>query len=268
MLNEDNDTKNDGVNNNLTPKNQGAIQNIPESWNVDIENVLLDIMKSCTKYKNMNIFTARRITLRYDILMYILICIGPLAGVLSTINDSIDNKTLKIIIIVVSFINGIFASVVKYSKFEQNSVLHKSVGAKYMSLETNIKTQLSIDKHNRVNAKEYMDYILKSYEELYNNTPLIPDDIFKEWLAFRDKNADSTNEEKGGKDKKYKNADSTNEEKNEEKDTVINIPEERARTHSLKENSQKKYATELNQYGDSKMRYEMRRFNEHVKGYK
>jgi hypothetical protein len=73
-------------------------------------------------------------------------------------------------------ISGIFSSIIKFSKLDHSIVQYKTIGAKYSSLEGNIRRQLSLDRIDRINAGKYLEWVSKSYVELVEATPILTDD--------------------------------------------------------------------------------------------
>ena len=57
---------------------------------------------------------------------------------------------------------------------EEKVTEYKSLAAKYASLEHNINRQLSLDKSERVNPGEYLEWISSSYETLFARSPNVP----------------------------------------------------------------------------------------------
>ena len=144
-------------------------------WSENIENILKNTCESCKKYKIFNIQNSEKSIYMYNILMYTLIFLGPISGILSSISSSEPDKAkiIQIFITIFSFISGVLSAVLKFSKLEEKSTLYKSIANKYASLEGNIVRQLSLEKNDRVNAGEYLEWISSSYETLFANTPNI-----------------------------------------------------------------------------------------------
>lgn len=164
---------------------------VTSTWTESIEKVIKDIGESCEGYKWMNIFAAKKTSRIYNILMYTLIFMGPLSGVLSTMStvDEKDNsKTIQIIVTILSFISGVISTVIKFSRFEQKSISHKTVASKYASLEGNIRRQLSLYRDERVNAGNYLEWVSISFDDLFISTPLISDEIYQKWVEFAKQN--------------------------------------------------------------------------------
>lgn len=152
------------------------------NWNENIESVLSELGKTCSSYKWMNIETAKRNEFKYNLLMYSTIIIGPVSGILSVFSQD-SSVITNMFITVFSFMNGVVSAIIKFSEFGEKASLYKGIAAKYSSLENNIKRQLSLDKTERVNAGEYLEWISRSYDELFSSTPLIPSDIYERFIV-------------------------------------------------------------------------------------
>ena len=144
-------------------------------WSENIENILKKTCDSCKKYKIFNIQNSEKSMYIYNILMYTLIFLGPISGILSSVSSSEPDKAkiIQLFITIFSFISGVLSAILKFSKLEEKSTSYKSIASKYASLEGNIIRQLSLDKNERVNPGEYLEWISSSYETLFANTPNI-----------------------------------------------------------------------------------------------
>ena len=209
------------------------------NWSDTIEKALLNIAESCKGYKWMNIFSAKRESFRYDILMYSLIILGPLSGILSSSSSSTSSSKdniLQIFVTVFSFSTGMFSAVIKYSKFDEKSLIYKTIASKYGSLESNIRRQLSLEKTDRVNAGEYLEWISNNYDSLFSSSPLISDDVYEKWKVIN-----------GG-------------EKIEKKVEIV--IEKKGDSISIKNEKEKHDKIPDDLYTDGKMKYELSRFYE------
>jgi hypothetical protein len=209
-------------------------------WTENIESVLSQIHKTCISYKWMSIATSKRNEMKYNVLMYISIVIGPLSGILSVFSES---QTTGMFVTVFSFMSGVISAVIKFSEFGEKAALYKTIAAKYSSLQNNINRQLSLNKEDRVNAGEYLEWISRSYDELFSATPLIPDDIYHKFVD---------NKVVNNEDYTKKNSDVKVESNKVEHQLNMTI-----------ENGENKFATshsiDFGQYSDGKMRYELAR---------
>ena len=155
-------------------------------WTNIIEQNVKEIGEKSKGYKIMHIQQARNITLKYKLLMYTGIILGPLAGLLSSLavisSSSNTSIELSIASACVSFISGIVIAVTKYGKFEEKSSHHKITASKYTSLESNVRRQLILSREDRINAVQYLDYVGSSFDELFMSSPLVANNIYKNYI--------------------------------------------------------------------------------------
>lgn len=213
-------------------------------WSDNIEQVLFDIGDSCQGYKWMNIFSAQRENLKYNVLMYVLIFGTAICGVLSTISSQEYQNVLNIFVTTGTFMSSLASSIIKFGKMEQKSISHKNLAGKFASLEANIRRQLSLNVNERENAGQYLDYVSKSFDELFASTPLMPDAIYNKWIVFaKSKNLKIPKEL----------CRSTLEAKNE-----VEVKVEMKESHPPPPVSG--LIPEVNTFSDAKMQYELGRF--------
>jgi hypothetical protein len=159
---------------------------ISSRWSEGIEKILKELGDSCQGYKWMNIFAAKRSARIHNALMYTVIVIGPLSGILTTLSD--DRQYFTVFVTILSFLSGALSAVTKFARLERKSALHKSIAAKYASLEGNIRRQLNLSKSERVHAGDYLDWVSTSFDDLFSSTPLISGDIYNKWADFAREN--------------------------------------------------------------------------------
>ena len=53
-------------------------------------------------------------------------------------------------------------------------------------MENNIKRQLYLDVINRKSAHEYLDWVIKNFDDLYTSSPLLSNDILNQYETFND----------------------------------------------------------------------------------
>jgi hypothetical protein len=246
--------------------------NNTSSWNDKIENTVLSIGKSSKSYKHMHMTYAQQTSRMYSICTIIGICLGPLAGIISTVSASLHPKedpTFSIIIAVLSSMSGIVVAIIKFGNYEELSSSHKTTAAKYTSLESNVRRQLALYRDDRIHAKTYLAWIGSSFDELFMASPLIPEKIQKEY---------STNAQKVGLfvpnpykstiniNKKYENDTIKSIVNNEEIEinrlqAVLNTEESSPmlEVRTIKRTTTLAQFPELSKYSDGQMAYEMSR---------
>ena len=213
-------------------------------WTDTIEANLSEIKHSCKSYKDMNLHAMRRTQRIYDVLMYTIITVSPVIGIIVTISDSFS---VRVVISVFAFVNSVLSSVVKFSKLEEKLSHHRSFAAKFLSLESNIKRQLSLQRSERVDAKLYLDITAKSFEELFTNMPIITESLYNKYVKNEILSA--------------KPIPSGSE-------VVIPVSSERKPSEPLSPRHTGEFPIssrpELHTFSDDRLRYEMERLNRHV----
>jgi len=158
-------------------------------WNSNIEKTIKETGESCKGYKWMHITAAKKAAKIHMLLTWSIVIIGPLGGLFGALYTTItDSVVLQIIVIVCGFVSGVVGYSVKEGVFQEQSNAHKTVAARYASLEGNIRRQLSLLRPDRVNSGKYLQWVSTSYDDVWAASPLIADDIYKEWVVFAKKN--------------------------------------------------------------------------------
>lgn len=162
------------------------------SWDKNIEKNILSIGEKAHGYRLMHIQESRNMSHIYEQLMYSGILLGPLAALLSGIQTIIapddSDVYLPIAVTCIGFISGIVVAITKYGKFEEKSSSHKLAASKYTSLESNVRRQLILSRNNRVNAEEYLEYIGKSFDELFTSSPLVANKTYENYVQIAKEN--------------------------------------------------------------------------------
>lgn len=165
-------------------------------WNDEVETILKKIVSDCDKYKNINFAISQSLSNKRDIIIYLILILGPLTGIFAALSRGSENEVLDIFVIILPFFIGGLSGALKTSKFEQRSVQHKAFGVKFFSIETDIRRQLQLERNDRVNPSIYFDWITSSYDNLYATMPLIqekPHEGSKEVHAEKNSQKDPTN---------------------------------------------------------------------------
>jgi hypothetical protein len=155
-------------------------------WNENLENQVKNIELSCQKYTWLTTYMASNISFKYNVLMYMAIVIGPIAGILSSFSEK--NNDITMLVTIFSFINGVLSAVIKFGNFEERSLKLKNIAVKYSSLSGNINRQLSLSPNDRVNSGNYLEWISSYYDQLFSETPLIGDEYIEKWKKYSSEN--------------------------------------------------------------------------------
>ncbi len=157
-------------------------------WNHHIEEVVKDIGESSKAYKTMHNKEARNANDTYNRLMIAGIITGPLSGIISAIGSSINYTPITITQIVLGFLSGLFIAILRFGKYDEVSNSNKSAAAKYASLESNIRRQLSLYRKDRFPAVSYLEWTETKYDDLISSAPLLSNHVFEEYSLLAKEN--------------------------------------------------------------------------------
>ena len=157
-----------------------------KNWNDKIEKSIKLIEKQCRLYKKIHNKVASDNINKYSYFMMAAIFITPLSGVVTTIGtifckDLEDMYIYNTITTLISFLSGILITIIKFNKYDEVSYAHKTASSRYISLEENIKRQLMLYREDRINANEYLNWISKSFDELFSSAPDFESNITKKY---------------------------------------------------------------------------------------
>ena len=155
-------------------------------WSDVIERNVSSIAQKAIGYKIMHLQSARKSSQIYTVIMYIAIVVGPVSGLLSSIGAFLHPETAIIWPLsstIFAFVSGIIVAVVKFAKWEEDTIAHKQSAAKYTSLESNVRRQLAIPRKGRKNASQYTEWVGHSFDELFHASPIIPQGIYNDYVA-------------------------------------------------------------------------------------
>jgi len=159
------------------------------SWSEPVENIIKNIQDSCSEYKCINIEAARQSNIKYDLVIYTVILLGPLSGILASTYDTSTNcsdGSGKMIQLFLALISAVLSAVIKFSKFEHQATTHKSISLKFASLENNIIRQLALSREDRQIPGKYLDWVSHSFDELFNSSPLIIETVYQKWKKSKE----------------------------------------------------------------------------------
>ena len=146
------------------------------SWNSKIEHTVRLIEKQCRIYKKMHDEIYMENVDKHSYYMLTAIIITPLSGVVTALGTILSTELNELCIYsitstILSFISGILITVIKFNKYDEISYSHKIAYSRYISLEENIKRQLMLYREDRIRADEYLNWLSKSFDELFESSP-------------------------------------------------------------------------------------------------
>jgi hypothetical protein len=204
-------------------------------WNDQIEYVVNEMKNNCHGYVWMNNRAARQTVLHYNSILFLIGILGFIVGTIYTIFIAYNrNREIEIISGIMAYMGSGLSALLKIGKFEQKTQSYKTISSEYLSLENNIKRQLSLNRVDRTNGKEYLRWVTDAYDNLYASAPLLPNFVYTEYAKIAEKQNLSVPKILERASISVVTRD------------ITNIP--------------------LNQFNDNKMNYELNRFNEHKQG--
>ena len=152
-------------------------------WNDELEAAVKEIGDESKGYKIMHIHMAQRATQIYTHLTIAGIVLGPLASLFSSV-DSFANperSVASIISIFLGFLSGVTVAIIKFGKYDEVSNANKTASARYTSIESNVRRQLSLQRKDRIPAMTYMDWLDTKYEDNKKHIQPYIQDRFEEF---------------------------------------------------------------------------------------
>ena len=164
---------------------QEELKNPQLFWTQSLEDYLRNIGLISNKYKKIHNRKAKYYISKYNTAMYTSILLGPLVGMLSAINMSVgDLLVIPIVILCISFLNGILMSIIKFRKWDETALIHKTSAAKYSALATSAQRQLALSLEHRDDPDSYIRWITTIFNKIFITSPIINSDIEKDNLSI------------------------------------------------------------------------------------
>ena len=239
---------------------QEEYDNKQSIWNHHIEEVVKDIGESSKAYKTMHNKEARNANDKYNRIMIAGIIAGPLSGIISAIGPSLNYTPITITQIALGFLSGLFIAILRFGKYDEVSNSNKSAAAKYASLESNVRRQLSLYRKDRFPAVSYLEWTETKYDDLISSAPLLSNHVFEEYSLLAKQN----NWKIPGQ---YSDSIDINNEDYEDYSKIVTIDEDIESCYKKESNIVRVTRTntmstlpEINSCSDHMLKYEMKRF--------
>ena len=153
-------------------------------WNDKLEFAAKDIGENSKGYKLMHIAEAQKASTTYNRLMILGMCMGPFSGVISGIGVAVPSTpAIPIIATILGFLAGIIVAIIRFGKYDEYSLANKQAAARYTSIESNVRRQLSLYRFDRVPPTAYMEWLETKYEELFLSAPLLPAGVYDKYSS-------------------------------------------------------------------------------------
>jgi hypothetical protein len=147
-------------------------------WNDSLTNSLQRIIGLCTSYKIMHmkstVFYRRRSEYANNIGLF-----G--AGLAAVLRGSQEYSDFSFLPVWLPEIGGLIAGtallVIRMGKYEERVHTHKTTAAELASLIENIRRQLALSYHDRMNGQSYHEWVCKSYDSIIGTSLPVPPSI-------------------------------------------------------------------------------------------
>lgn len=261
------------MDNNISTTEE-EIRTLQTKWNDKLEQVAKEIGENAKGYKLMHLSEAQKSSKIYNRLTIIGIILGPLAGLMSSLESVLSPEESHIYItipsILFSFLSGIIVVIIKFGKYDEQSIANKQAAARYTSIETSVRRQLGLYRNDRMPANTYMDWLETKYQELFLCAPLLPTKAYDQYsytakkLGLNVPNRYATtiiiNQEEGDQIFENKDIHVINEVSNvDDSREEESVPENNM--VEMRRGNTASNLPQLNQYSDKMLEYEMRRIN-------
>ena len=146
------------------------------NWNNNSESVINQLRENIKNCKIMHIQQAQQFHSFYTKLTISGIVIGPMASILSAINQVIhpeQNHFISILEIILGFLSGIVVAIIKFGKYDELMNSNQAVATKYTTLEANIIRQMCLCRENRISPEIYLEWVETKYGEILSTAPII-----------------------------------------------------------------------------------------------
>jgi hypothetical protein len=232
-------------------------------WSKNVESIIQVIEKQARLYKKMHMEISGESYFKYSFFMISAIVISPLPGLITTLGTLFCKEISDMVYYnssaaVLSFLTTIIVSIIKFNKYDEEGYAHKSASFKYVSIEQNVKRQLMLSRSDRISAKQYVTWLLKSFDNLYASSPPLSCEVIKKYekLVEELERELDENEERMSESEEKENEERQSKYSSEEKATFA-IKVEKQPKRVKKKHDDFSSIFDMSKYDDENMLYEL-----------
>jgi hypothetical protein len=166
-------------------------QIIEFKWTDSLENLLKSIGERCSCYSILHRNSEMKFSKYNNYLALPTSILSTITGALSIGSDSIfgPNEHASIYIGMISLFTGIISTINSYYGYAKRSENHRLVSIQYNKLFNFINLELSLNRNERMNAKNMLKIIRLEIERLIETSPPIPKQIIDDFnTKYKDEN--------------------------------------------------------------------------------
>lgn len=159
-------------------------------WTEELEVSVKSIGDTAIGYKWMHNKASVYFAKLHRVLNYTVLVLNPITTMLLVIQANFPDKLDNVVIIIasiLSFIVTVITGISTFAEFDELSRIHQTYAARYTGVVSNIRRQLGIRSQFRENANDYVAWISKTFDDLYELSPHIRPWIIKDYAKYAQK---------------------------------------------------------------------------------
>lgn len=160
--------------------NKKDIINVNRQWNDANEELIVSIGENAASYKWMHEKCFILYSHRNQIVSFTLVLFGVLLSAESLIPTT-EEQALDILRRVFTYFITIGNVIQSFLKYQELSVIHRSMAGKYSDLYNDIRQMMTMYRKTRPLANEYINEIIKRYDSLLIEAPEIQKGVVKRY---------------------------------------------------------------------------------------
>lgn len=154
-------------------------------WSEEVENLLSEWSEKASCYRWLHNKCEKKYRLRYFSFSIPVIILSTLTGAanvgLSSYVPEHLQSTGQAIIGGVNILAGIISTLQNFLKVAETMEAHRIAGVSWSKLGRNISIEMALDPARRTNCSDFLAMCRAEYDRLIEQSPLITDDIIKEF---------------------------------------------------------------------------------------
>ena len=151
----------------------------------EIEKLLKDEAEKAEGMSLLHLFSHRKYHFYSVSINVPVIILSSVIGFLSTIDLRFSQQ--PIILGALSIFTGILKTLDSYFDFTKRCESHRIVSLSYKKISKTIQLQLSLQRENRIDAKDLVDIIKNDLQNLQDSEPMIDPDIIRQFnVRYKD----------------------------------------------------------------------------------
>ena len=156
-----------------------------DHWSNECELLLAEWSEKASCFRWLHSRSEKKYRFRYYLYSIPVIILSTLTGAanvgLSSYVPESKQSTAQAIVGCVNIFAGIISTLQNFLKVVEFMESHRSAGVSWSKLGRNISIELAIDPNRRQNCHDFLNICRAEYDRLIEQSPLITDDIIKQF---------------------------------------------------------------------------------------